>query len=131
MIPHNKDGSIPWTVFTNHPVQGTGADLMSIARISLMRRMRTLGMRSLMVSTVHDDIKVDAPDDEVDQVAELAVKVFEDIPKNVYKLWGVELPIPFPGEVKVGRVLLDMYDDNKQLVCPDGMDKYENWKRKQ
>ena len=103
-----KDGKLPWTVFTNYPVQGTGADLMAIARISLWNRMKQGGLKSLMVSTVHDDIKVDAPDNEVERVADMALQVFKDIPKNVKRLFNIDLPIPFPGEVSVGKDLLNM-----------------------
>lgn len=108
LIPLTKHGDIPWTTCTNYPVQGTGADLMMVARISLWNRMRKSGLRSLMVSTVHDDIKIDAPDDEVNKIAHMAIEVFNDIPKNVKKLWNIDLPIPFPGEVSVGKDLLNM-----------------------
>lgn len=103
-----KDGKLPWTVFSNYPVQGTGHDLMTIARISLWNRLRAHSMRALIVSTVHDDIKVDAPDDEVERVADMAIQVFKDIPMNVKKLFNVVLPIQFPGEVSVGKDLLNM-----------------------
>jgi DNA polymerase I-like protein with 3'-5' exonuclease and polymerase domains len=103
-----KDGKLPWTVFTNYPVQGTGADLMTIARVSLWNRLKAHGMRFLVVSTVHDDIKVDATDDEVERVADIALQVFKDIPMNVKKLFNVDLPIPFPGEVSIGRDLKNM-----------------------
>ena len=103
-----KDGKLQWTVFTNYPVQGTGADLMAIARISLANRLKRMRLRTLLVSTVHDDIKCDAPDDEVERVANTAIEVFKDIPKNVKRLFNVDLPIPFPGEVSVGKDLLNM-----------------------
>lgn len=108
LILPTPDGKLPWTVFTNYPVQGSGADLMTIARISLSNRMKMARLRSLLVSTVHDDIKVDAPDNEVEQVADMALQVFKDIPMNVKKLFGVTLPIPFPGEVSVGKDLKNM-----------------------
>lgn len=103
-----KDGKLQWTVFTNYPVQGTGADLMAVARISLANRLKRMRLRTLLVSTVHDDIKCDAPDDEVERVADTAIEVFNDIPKNVKRLFNVDLPIPFPGEVSVGKDLLNM-----------------------
>lgn len=99
---------IPWTVLSNYPVQGTGADFMQVARISLWNRLRQRNLRSLLVSTVHDDLKIDAPDNEVEEVAEMAIQVFKDLPMNVKKLWNWDLPIPFPGEVSVGKDLLNM-----------------------
>lgn len=108
LILPNEDGSLPWTVFCNYPVQGTGADLMSVARISLKRRMNDMKLVSLLVSTVHDDIKADCPDEEYLTVGRLMYQVFDNLPKNIKKIFGVELPIQFPCEVVYGPNLLDM-----------------------
>lgn len=99
---------IPWTVLTNYPVQGTGNDLMAVARVSVLRRMRKLGLRSLLISTVHDSIVIDCVPEEVDTVVDLLYAVFDDLPKNLKKLWSVNVPIAFPCEVKVGPNLKDM-----------------------
>lgn len=107
-IPMLPDGKLPWTVFTNYPVQGTGADIMKVARISLWNRIRASNMRAVLVSTVHDDLKLDAPDEEVDTVIKTAYQVFDDLPKNFKRLFNIDLPIPFPGEASVGRDLLNM-----------------------
>lgn len=110
LVLPKEDGKLRWTVFTNAPVQGTGADLMMLARLSLFRRLRQAESKALMISTVHDDIKLDTPDDELDFVASTTLKVFEDLPKNVEALFGVKLPIPFPGEAYFGKDLLTMED---------------------
>jgi DNA polymerase-1 len=108
LILPNPDGKLPWTVFTNYPVQGTSADLMSIARVSLFRRMQSRGLKALLVSTVHDSIVLDAPEHEVPAVVKLLYEVFNDIKANVAKIWSVNLPCMFPCEVKVGPNLRDM-----------------------
>jgi DNA polymerase I-like protein with 3'-5' exonuclease and polymerase domains len=108
VLPDPLTGKLPWTVFTNYPVQGTCADLMAIARVSLYRRLRAAKCQAVLVSTVHDDIKVDAPDSEVPFVVDTAYKVFDDLPNNVKRMFGVTLPIKFPGEVSVGKNLLEM-----------------------
>jgi DNA polymerase-1 len=101
-------GNIPWTKLSNYPVQGTCADIMTVGRITLFNRLRKLNLETKLVSTVHDSIVLDAPNHEVDIVAKTAVESFDDIPKNFKKLWGITLPIPFPGEVKVGPNLKDL-----------------------
>lgn len=131
LVPLRDDGSIPWTVLSNYPVQGSGADLMMIGRLSLFSRLKKgfngQSMRAKLVSTVHDDIKLDVPDEEVDHVVRTAYEVFDDIPKNVKKLFNVELPIPFPGEVSIGYELQEKYkvlsDGTKVVVNPRGMEK--------
>lgn len=127
MIEPLPDGKLPWTVFTNYPVQGTGADIMKVARISLSSRLKKSSMKALLVSTVHDDLKLDVPDSEVDAVVKMAYSVFDDIPKNFKRLFNVDMPIPFPGEVSVGYELADKWKDlpdgTKILVNPRGMEK--------
>lgn len=107
-IDIKPDGTPPWTTLTNYPVQGTGADLMSIARVSLRNRLRTLHLRSKLMSTVHDSLICDCPKDEVEVVAKTMKAVFDDNVKNMKKLWGMDSPIPFPGEIKIGTRLGSM-----------------------
>ena len=108
MIYLNEDGKLPWTVLTNYPVQGTGADVVMTARLSLMRRLRLTSARTIMVGTVHDDIRLDCPDEEVDSVVKLCYDVFDDIPKNIERVWGVKVPLQFPGEVFKGNNFRDL-----------------------
>ena len=110
LIPMRDDGNIPWTTLSNYPVQGTCADIMTVARVTLMRRLQsTPELRMVrLVSTVHDSIVLDAPTETVDQTAQLAKSCFDDIPKNFKKLWNLDLPIPFPGEIKIGLNLKEL-----------------------
>lgn len=101
---------LPMTTLTNYPVQGTGNDIMAVARVSLFNRLRKQGLLQYvkLVSTVHDSIVIDCHDDYVQKVVNLMYEVFNDLKKNIYKLWSVNSPVDFPCEVKVGPNLLDM-----------------------
>ena len=57
---HEKTGElkIPWTLLSNYPVQGTGADVMMIARISADKRLKKYKIPFKWRSTVHDSFKV-------------------------------------------------------------------------
>jgi len=105
MIPPRINGDVPWTTLTNYPVQGTGADLMAIARVSLRNRLKAGELRSLLISTVHDSLIADVPEKEVDNVAELMYNTFDSLVPNMKKLWGIDSPIPFPCEIKIGKNL--------------------------
>lgn len=107
-IPLKADGSLPWTTLTNYPVQGTGADLMALARVSLRNRLKTGKLQSLLISTVHDSLVIDSPKQDIDKVIGMCYNVFDDLPKNVKKFWGMESPIKFPCEIKVGHNLGEM-----------------------
>jgi DNA polymerase I len=93
---------IPWTTLTNYPVQGTGADVMMLARISFARRLKALGVPALMVSTVHDSIVVDAEKKYVHQLAKLFYEVFDDLIANIKRCFGYEWVVPLDCEVKYG-----------------------------
>lgn len=100
---------VPITQAANYPVQGTGADIMMVARLSFFRRIKERGWSDvLLVSTVHDSIVVDCPTARIEEVAKLFHEVFNDLPKNFQKLFNVKMPIPFPCETKFGHNLGEM-----------------------
>lgn len=101
---------LPWTIFTNYPVQGTAADVMTIARVSFFNRLKKLGLEKtvLLVSSVHDSIVVDAPLEYVKVVSDLFLAVFRDLQANIKKLFGYEWKTPLTCEVKWGINMKDM-----------------------
>lgn len=103
--PYLKRGELTWprTQILNYPVQGLGADLMSLARTLLWNSMRPVQLESKLISTVHDSILIDAPDNEVDIVVELLYNTWKDIPKEFEKRFNVPFNLPMRVEVQVGR----------------------------
>jgi len=99
----NSYGKINWTQFTNYPVQGTGADIMMLARISFYNRMKKLGWPITLVQTVHDSIVVDCPDEYVQRVVNLFHEVFKDLQANIKKLFNYTWIVPLECEVKIGK----------------------------
>jgi DNA polymerase I-like protein with 3'-5' exonuclease and polymerase domains len=103
--PVKKNGQWVWprTTILNYPVQGLGADIMAIGRVSLYNRLKALNLPNIkLVNTVHDSIIIDATEDHVDMLVKLNHKVFENIPANFQKLFGVEFNVPMKCEVQVG-----------------------------
>ena len=113
-IPMGKDKKgeiyIPWTVLTNYPVQGTGADVMMIARISFAKRLEKLKLINdvKLVSSVHDSIVVDAPAAYLEQVTNLFHQVFDDLQSNIKKIFGYNWEVPLACEVKYGNNMKQM-----------------------
>jgi DNA polymerase-1 len=103
--PTMKRGERIWprTTILNYPVQGLGADLMAIARVALKTRLDRLNAPEiLLVNTVHDSIIVDCPEKYVSVVSSIMISVFEDIPRNFERLFGVEFNVPMKAEIQVG-----------------------------
>jgi DNA polymerase I-like protein with 3'-5' exonuclease and polymerase domains len=92
----------PRTQILNYPVQGLGADLLSIIRVSLYKRMKKQKLVSELICTVHDSILIDCYDEEVKSINDIIVQVFKDLPKNFQRVFGKEFNLPLTGETTVG-----------------------------
>ncbi len=77
----------------NTPIQGTAADLIKLAMIRLDRALEAAGLKAVMILSVHDEIVLEVPERELEQVSELARDVMENIwqlkvPLKVNLAWG-------------------------------------------
>lgn len=105
---YKGDLEAPETIIKNYPVQGLGADLMSIARVSFFNRFKKEKINGYIVNTVHDSIVCDVHAEEKIRVATMFHKVFRDIPENFYKLFGVKFTLPLSCEVSVGNNMKEL-----------------------
>ena len=96
---------IPWTIFSNLPVQGTAADVMMLARISFAKRIKDIECK--LISTVHDSIVVDSPTENLQQLTDIAYQVFDDLPLNIKKIFGYDWVVPMTCEAKFGPNMKD------------------------
>lgn len=99
---------VPWTTLSNYPVQGTGADIMMLARLSAYRRINDAGIECDFISTVHDSIVVDCRERHLEDIRDIFDGVFADIPKNIKRLFGYTWEVPMACESKYGPNMLDM-----------------------
>ncbi len=106
-------GEWPITQIKNFPVQGLGADIMSIARVSFSKRFKDAKIDGLQVNTVHDSLVCDVKDHEVERTAKLFHEVFADLPANFQRVFKVPFDLPLRVEVGAG---LNMYDTEEIKV---------------
>jgi DNA polymerase-1 len=78
----------------NAPIQGTAADIIKIAMIRLHRAFRERALRSRMILQVHDELIVEAPNDEVVTAAQLMREIMER---------AFELDAPLEVDLKAGQ----------------------------
>lgn len=104
------NGDIKWNEsdITNYPNQGCGADVMAVARVAVYQRWKRMGFNGKLISTVHDSIVADVPDNEVEPVSVLFDEVFKDLPKLVTQAYGVDWNIPMLGEVSIGPNMAEL-----------------------
>ena len=116
LIPWTKnykgEAQLPVTKAVNYPTQGTGHDIMSIARVSFNNRLKKSPYidKTLWRSTIHDSMIVDAPGAYTEPLTVMFHEVFRDIPANIKKLFGYEWKVPLTCEVKMGKNLKDMHE---------------------
>jgi DNA polymerase I-like protein with 3'-5' exonuclease and polymerase domains len=114
------NGSIKDTQVKNYIVQGTGADLMALARVSFYNRIKRLELKEcLLVNTVHDSIVVDINEKVCDNkvVARTMHEVFDDLPKNFEKLFLTPFNVPMECEVLQGQDWENMVEIKKEEIC--------------
>lgn len=106
------NGSYKDTQIKNYAVQGTGADLMALARVSACNRLKKVGYGNncLLVNTVHDSLILDYDDKVCDTrvLVDLLHSVFVDIPKNFEKMFDTPFNIPMACDIHTGVNWADM-----------------------
>ena len=109
----NSMGNIkyPRTRILNYPVQGLGADLMTIARISLYNKIAKMdGVK--LINTVHDSIMLDF-DPKVcytNSIVQIVKESFENVPANFKHLFGKEFNLPMRVDIQVGNTWGNLTD---------------------
>ena len=77
----------------NMPIQGTAADVIKLAMVTIDRRMQERGMRSRMILQVHDELIFETPQDELEAMKAM---VLELMPA------ALDLAVPLKVELKTG-----------------------------
>ena len=77
----------------NMPIQGTAADIVKIAMIRLDRELREGGFRSRLLLSVHDELVLETPRDEVERLVPVLRATMEG---------ALPLSVPLTVEAKVG-----------------------------
>ena len=65
----------------NAPIQGSAADIIKAAMISIFDRLRQKGMRSKMILQVHDELNFNVVPDELEAVRKIVTEEMENICK--------------------------------------------------
>jgi len=101
---------LPVTKAINYEIQGTMADVMALARVSFNNRLKKSPYidKTLLLSTIHDSIIVDAPKAYTEPLVKMFHEVFRDLPKNIKNIFGYDWKVPLACEVKAGMDMKNM-----------------------
>ena len=77
----------------NSPIQGTAADIIKMAMVTIHRRLKEEGLKAQMIMQVHDELNFNVPVSEVDRVREIVVSEMQNV---------VHLTIPLIADCGIG-----------------------------
>jgi len=77
----------------NMPLQGSASDIIKLAMIKVYNRLSKEGLKAKLIMQVHDELVIDTPINEVEQVAKLIKEEMEGVAK---------LNVPLIAEVGIG-----------------------------
>ena len=76
----------------NMPIQGTAAEMIKLAMISIHSQLKKKDFKTKMILQIHDELLFEVPDDEMDDVRKLVLSEMENaLPLDVPVVvdWGV------------------------------------------
>ena len=84
----------------NSPIQGTAADIIKMAMVTIHRRLKEEGLKAQMIMQVHDELNFNVPVDEVDKVREIVIGEMQNV---------VHLTVPLIADCGVGTNWLEAH----------------------
>ena len=76
------------------PIQGTAADIIKIAMVRVFDRLEKEGLQARLLLQVHDELIVECPEAEADQVSRILKEEMEN---------AAHLSVPLTAEVHTGH----------------------------
>jgi len=97
----------------NHLIQATASDLMLICMSAIETWMRRENLESILVSTIHDSLVIDAVKPELPKIHKIVDTVVNNMPDVLTALFGETydtswMICPISGDAEVGKNYLDM-----------------------
>ena len=78
----------------NAPIQGTQADLIKMAMLTIDRQLREQKKKAYMILQIHDELLFEVPDEEVEEVSELVHQAMVEV---------ITLKVPLIVDMHVGK----------------------------
>ena len=77
----------------NSPIQGTAADIIKMAMVTINRRLKEEGLKAQMIMQVHDELNFNVPENEIDKVREIVISEMQNV---------VHLTVPLIADCGIG-----------------------------
>lgn len=81
-------------VALNTPIQGSAADIIKIAMVRVFNKLKEGNYKSKLILQVHDELIIQSPEDEKDEIIKLLKDTMED---------AVSLNVPLKVDINIGK----------------------------
>jgi DNA polymerase I-like protein with 3'-5' exonuclease and polymerase domains len=99
------------TQIVNYPVQSVAtAEIVPLGVILLHRKIRELGLQSLVINTVHDSVLIDTHPDEIDIIKDIGPQCLVDAQAAAEQRFGLSQFIPLAVEMSKGKNWMEQDD---------------------
>ena len=78
----------------NAPIQGTAADIIKIAMVNIEKELEERKLKSKLILQVHDELVIEAPEDEIEISKELLVRNMQNV---------IKMKVPLKAEAGIGK----------------------------
>ena len=87
-------------VAMNAPIQGTAADIIKIAMVSIQKELKERKFKSKLILQVHDELVIEANNDELEEVKELLIRNMQEVAK---------LKVPLQVDANIGKTWFEAH----------------------
>ena len=84
----------------NAPIQGSSADIIKIAMIRILSRIKSENLKSQMILQIHDELQFNVPNEEVDRLRTI---VSEEMSS------AIQLLVPLKVDIEIGNNWLETH----------------------
>ena len=99
------------TSIKNYPVQGFAtADLLPIALVKTHKAMKTLGLKSMIINTVHDSIIIDVHPNERNACIIALQQGMYSLALECERRYNIKYDMPIGVELKIGKDWLNLQE---------------------
>ena len=85
-------------VARNMPIQGTAADIIKIAMVKVYNRLKAENMEAKLILQVHDELIVEAPENEIQKAAKILSEEMEN---------ACQMKVRLRADVNIGKTWYD------------------------
>ena len=84
----------------NAPIQGSAADIIKVAMVSISETLKTSNLKAQMIMQVHDELVFDVHKDELEQLKTIVKKCMEE---------AIQLSVPLEVDMSSGANWLEAH----------------------